>query len=73
MEKNIDGFVHPSINETVTRTGRYSSSNPNAQNMPREGTSPVKRMFVTRYDQIQKEIKWRLNIMKKIVIYLLAF
>lgn len=50
MEKNIDGFVHPSINETVTRTGRYSSSNPNAQNMPREGTSPVKRMFVTRYD-----------------------
>lgn len=49
IEKNIDGLVHPSINETATRTGRYSSSNPNAQNMPREGTSPIKRMFVTRF------------------------
>lgn len=49
LEKHIDSIVHPSINETATRTGRYSSSNPNAQNMPREGTSPIKKIFVTRY------------------------
>ena len=49
LERNIGGVVHPSINETATRTGRYSSSNPNSQNMPREGTSPVKMLFTTRY------------------------
>ena len=49
LEKEVNSIVHPSINETTTRTGRYSASNPNTQNMPREGTSPVKGMFVTRY------------------------
>lgn len=51
LEKQIDGVVHPSVNEAVTATGRYSSSNPNAQNIPREGTSPVKKMFITRYKE----------------------
>jgi DNA polymerase I-like protein with 3'-5' exonuclease and polymerase domains len=49
LEKEVNSIVHPSINETTTRTGRYSASNPNTQNMPREGTSPVKCMFITRY------------------------
>ena len=49
LEKNIGGIVHPTINECVTATGRYSSSNPNSQNLPREGTSPVKGIFITRY------------------------
>ena len=29
-----DGRVHPSINPAATKTGRYSSSNPNGQNIP---------------------------------------
>lgn len=49
LEKEVNSIVHPSINETTTRTGRYSASNPNTQNMPREGTSPIKGMFITRY------------------------
>ena len=49
LEKHIDSIIHPTINECVTRTGRYSSSAPNLQNVPREGTSPIKQIFTTRY------------------------
>jgi DNA polymerase I-like protein with 3'-5' exonuclease and polymerase domains len=47
-----DGFVHPQYNMTVTKTGRLSSKEPNGQNLPREGTSPVKLSFVSRFDYI---------------------
>ena len=33
-----------------TATGRFSGANPNMQNMPRGGTFPVKKVFVSRWD-----------------------
>lgn len=47
-ENNI---VHHNLNHTNTVTGRMSSSNPNLQNIPRSGTSAVKKMFVTRFGE----------------------
>ena len=43
------GTVHPSINQTITRTSRLSCSNPNLQNQPRGNTGPVKGCFISRY------------------------
>lgn len=44
-----DGIIHHSLNITATTTGRLSSSNPNLQNLPRDGTSKVKEMFTSRF------------------------
>lgn len=44
-----DGIVHHSLNTTATVTGRLSSSTPNLQNLPRDGTSKVKEMFTSRW------------------------
>lgn len=44
-----DGIVHHSLNTTSTVTGRLSSSTPNLQNLPRDGTSKVKEMFTSRF------------------------
>ena len=44
----IDGSIHPNFNQTVTVSGRLSSSNPNGQNLPRKGGSPVKSCFIPR-------------------------
>ncbi len=41
-------IVHHSLNHTSTITTRLSSSNPNMQNIPTEGTSEVKKMFTSR-------------------------
>jgi DNA polymerase-1 len=49
-----DGLVHPQYNMTVTKTGRYSSKDPNGQNLPREGTSPIKLSFVSRLGKIME-------------------
>jgi DNA polymerase-1 len=46
-----DGVIHPSFNQAGTRTGRYSSSDPNFQNLPRPGESPlghVKDLVIAR-------------------------
>ncbi len=44
-----DGIIHHNLNLTATATGRLSSSNPNLQNLPRDGTSKVKQMFTSRF------------------------
>ena len=44
-----DGMLHVSLTQHVTATGRFSGRNPNMQNMPRGGTFPVKRVFVSRW------------------------
>lgn len=41
-----DDMLHPNINHTATRTGRLSSTNPNAQNIT---NGPVKKAFVSRW------------------------
>lgn len=43
------GIIHHSINHTSTVTGRFSSSNPNLQNIPKEGKSVVKSVFISRW------------------------
>ena len=45
-----DGFLHVALTQHITSTGRFSGRNPNMQNMPRGGTFPVKRVFVSRWD-----------------------
>ena len=46
-----DGIIHHNLNLTATATGRLSSSNPNLQNLPRDGTSKVKQMFTSRFGE----------------------
>jgi len=45
-----DGKLHVSLLQHRTSTGRLSGANPNMQNMPRGGTFPVKKVFVSRFD-----------------------
>ena len=45
-----DGKLHVSLLQHRTATGRLSGANPNMQNMPRGGTFPVKKVFVSRWD-----------------------
>ena len=44
-----DGKLHVSLLQHRTSTGRLSGANPNMQNMPRGGTFPVKKVFVSRF------------------------
>lgn len=52
-----DGLIHHSLNHTSTVTGRFSSSNPNLQNIPKEGKSVVKTVFVSRFGEDGKIIQ----------------
>ena len=45
-----DGLLHVSLTQTVTATGRFSGRDPNMQNMPRGGTFPIKKVFVSRWE-----------------------
>ena len=45
-----DGKLHVRLLQHRTATGRFSGADPNMQNMPRGGTFPVKRVFVSRWD-----------------------
>ena len=45
-----DNFLHVSLTQHITATGRFSGRNPNMQNMPRGGTFPVKKVFVSRWE-----------------------
>lgn len=46
---NDISFVHHNLNMTATVTTRLSSNKPNFQNLPRGGTSDVKKMFTSRF------------------------
>jgi DNA polymerase-1 len=58
-----DGCLHPNINQAVTSTGRPSSSDPNGQNLPRKGTSPIKECIIPRFDLVGQldlsQIEWK--------------
>jgi DNA polymerase I-like protein with 3'-5' exonuclease and polymerase domains len=45
----LDGIVHHGINHCSTVTGRFSSANPNLQNVPKGSKSDVKTVFISRY------------------------
>ena len=45
-----DGRLHVRLLQHRTSTGRFSGADPNMQNMPRGGTFPVKKVFVSRFD-----------------------
>lgn len=45
-----DGKLHVRLTQHMTATGRFSGRDPNMQNMPRGGTFPVKKVFVSRFD-----------------------
>jgi DNA polymerase I len=44
-----EGIIHHKINHTSTVTGRFSSSDPNLQNIPKGNKSKVKQVFVSRF------------------------
>ena len=43
------GIIHHMLNHCSTVTARFSSSNPNLQNLPKEGKSLVKSIFISRF------------------------
>jgi len=43
------GIIHHMLNHCSTVTARFSSSNPNLQNIPKEGKSLVKSIFISRF------------------------
>lgn len=45
------GLIHHKINHTSTVTGRFSSSDPNLQNIPKGNKSDVKLVFVSRFGE----------------------
>nr|DAU44435.1 MAG TPA: DNA POLYMERASE [Caudoviricetes sp.] len=51
IPESVDGsgIIHHRLNTCSTVTGRLSASNPNLQNLPRDGTSRVKQMFTSRF------------------------
>lgn len=46
---DVHGIIHHSINHTSTVTARFSSSNPNLQNIPKGNKSKVKLVFISRW------------------------
>lgn len=52
-----DGLVHHKLNHTSTVTGRFSSSDPNLQNLPKGNKSDVKKVFKSRFGESGKIIQ----------------
>ena len=53
----LDGLIHHMINMTSTVTARFSSSNPNMQNIPKGGKSKIKQVFISRFGKRGKVIQ----------------
>ena len=49
IHTKTDGMLHVRLLKHRTATGRFSGADPNMQNMPRGGTFPVKKVFVSRW------------------------
>ena len=45
-----DNKLHVRLLQHRTATGRFSGADPNMQNMPRGGTFPVKKVFISRWE-----------------------
>jgi DNA polymerase-1 len=63
------GIIHHKINATSTVTGRFSSSDPNLQNIPKGNKSQVKTLFVSRFGADGKIIQ---SDFKSLEIYIQA-
>jgi DNA polymerase I-like protein with 3'-5' exonuclease and polymerase domains len=50
LHTKVDGKLHVRLLQHRTATGRFSGADPNMQNMPRGGTFPVKKVFVSRFE-----------------------
>jgi len=50
LHTKADGKLHVRLLQHRTSTGRLSGADPNMQNMPRGGTFPVKKVFVSRFE-----------------------
>jgi len=46
----VNGIIHPSFNQTGTNTTRFSSSDPNAQNVSTKSDMPLRIVFGPRLD-----------------------
>jgi len=44
-----NGVLHAKFNQTITSTGRLSSTDPNLQNQPRGNTFPIRGVFISRW------------------------
>jgi DNA polymerase I-like protein with 3'-5' exonuclease and polymerase domains len=51
-----DSIIHHMLNHTSTVTGRFSSSNPNLQNIPKGNKSDVKQVFVSRFGAFEQGV-----------------
>lgn len=45
-----EDYIYHNINSTATVTGRYSSSNPNLQNVTSDDDSDIKKCYISRYE-----------------------
>ena len=50
IHTKTDRKLHVRLLQHRTATGRFSGADPNMQNMPRGGTFPVKKVFVSRWE-----------------------